>query len=522
MALSTICREVPMPNNRLSMRQIREVLRLRLGCRRNKHEVAAATGVSATTVLEYTQRMQRAGLSLEQALSMGDAELEATLFPPSPPPGVQRPRPDWAGVHRELGTKGVTLELLWNEYKAQHPGGYGYSWFCEQYERWRGRLPVTLRQTHAPGEKLFVDYSGKRLGIIDPDSGEVRWAELFVAVLGASNLTYAEATWTQQLPDWIGSHIRALRFIGGAPRVVVPDNLKSGVHKPDFYDPVLNRTYGEMAAHYGMAVIPARPRRPRDKAKVEAGVQLVQRWILARLRHQRLFSLDEANRAIAALLTELNARAFKKLPGSRRSSFEATERAALQPLPATEYAFAQWKPARVGLDYHVEFDGHYYSVPHALARQQVDVRATGATVEVFHRGQRVAAHARSDRGGHTTVRDHMPPNHRAATSEWNPGRLLNWAASIGPHATAVVKHLLSSRQHPEQAYRACLGVLRLGRDYGQPRLEAACARAIELKSPSYRFIASTLKNGLDAPSEPAVQAELPKQHANLRGPSYFH
>lgn len=304
--------------------------------------------------------------------------------------------------------------------------------------------------------------------------------------------------------------------------MVVPDNLKSGVHKPDFFDPVLNRTYGEMATHYGMAVIPARPRKPKDKAKVEAGVLLVQRWVLARLRHQRLFSLEEANRAIAQLLIELNTRAFKKLPGSRRSSFETTERAALQPLPPTDYPFAQWKPARVGLDYHVEFDAHYYSVPHTLARSQVDVRATSATVEVFHHGQRVAAHARSDRGGHTTVRDHMPPNHRAATTEWNPGRLLNWAASIGPHATAVIQHMLGSRQIPEQAYRACLGVLRLGRDYSPQRLEAACARAIELKAPSYRFIASTLKNGLDAQPQQAAQAELPMQHANVRGPSYYH
>ncbi|KVR67511.1 IS21 family transposase [Burkholderia ubonensis] len=513
-----------MPRTRLSMRQIKEVLRLRFVCERSQSEIARTIGASKATVWEYLDRARRAQVSYERATAMDDAALEALLFPPAPPSNRERPKPEWPTVHRELGKKGVTLDLLWNEYKAQEADGYGYSWFCEHYERWAATLPVTLRQTHAPGEKLFVDYSGNKLGIVDPHTGEIREAELFVATLGASNYTYAEATWSQQLEDWIGSHVRAFTFLGGCVEIVVPDNLKSGVHKPDFYDPILNRTYGEMAAYYGVAIIPARSRRPRDKAKVEQSVLLVQRWILARLRHQRLFSLDEANRAIATLLVGLNNKPFKKLPGCRRSAFEELDRPALRPLPERPYQFAQWKLARVGIDYHVEVVEHFYSVPYRYAREQVDVRYTRTSVEIFHRGQRIAAHARSERRGHhSTIAAHMPPNHRAATTEWNPQRLLKWAASIGPHTAAVVEHLLSGRQHPEQAYRACLGVLRLGKDYGATRLEAACSRAIDLKASNYRFIASTLKNGLESKAEAAAaQAELPLVHANVRGPSYYH
>ncbi|WP_455289862.1 IS21 family transposase, partial [Cupriavidus necator] len=389
---------------------------------------------------------------------------------------------------------------------------------------WAGALPGTLRQKHAPGEKLFIDYSGNKLAIVDPHTGEIREAELFVATLGASSYTYAEATWTQQLEDWIGSHVRALKFFGGCAEILVPDNLKSGVHKADFYDPVLNRTYGDLAKHYGAAIIPARKYRPRDKAKVEQSVLLAQRWILAKLRNWRLFSLEEANREIAVLVAEMNNKPFKKLPGCRRSAFEELDRPVLRPLPERPYQYAQWKLARVGIDYHVELAGHFYSVPFSHAREQVDVRYTKATVEIFHRGQRIAAHARNDRRGHhTTISAHMPPSHRAATTEWNPQRLLKWANDIGPHTAAVVEHLLGGRQHPQQVYRSCLGILRMAKDYGGERLEAACCRAIDLKAPSYRFIASTLKNGLENKAEAAkAQAELPLLHANVRGPSYYH
>jgi transposase len=515
-----------MANVRLTMRKIREVLRLHFECDRNQREIADAVGASTTTVWHYLRRTRLAGLSwpLPPELLTDDAALEARLYPPPARREPTRGMPDWPTVHREIGRKGVTLDLLWQEYKAQHPDGCGYSWFCKAYQEWAQRLPVTMRQTHVPGQKLFVDYSGKKLGIINPDTGEVREAELFVAALGVSGFTFAELTWTQQLPDWIGSHVRAFAFYDGLVEILVPDNLKSGVHKPGFYDPDINPTYQEMARHYSVAVIPARSKKPRDKPKAELSVLLVQRWVLARLRNQRFFSLGEANRAVAALLGDLNNRPFKKLPGSRRSVFDEIDRPALRPLPEQPYQYAEWKVARIGPDYHVELDQHYYSVPYRYAREQVDVRHTTNTVEIFHRGQRIAAHGKSARRRyHTTIDAHMPPEHLAVAKGWDPERLRNWAADIGPHTAAVIQHLLGARKHPQQSYRTCLGVLRMGKDYGRDRLEAACRRAIDLKAPNYKFIDSTLKNGLDREPEPATgQADLPLVHANVRGPSYYH
>jgi transposase len=491
-----------MANVRLTMRKIREVLRLHFECDRNQREIADAVGASTTTVWHYLRRTRLAGLSwpLPPELLTDDAALEARLYPPPARREPTRGMPDWPAVHREIGRKGVTLDLLWQEYKAQHPDGCGYSWFCKAYQEWAQRLPVTMRQTHMPGQKLFV------------------------AALGVSGFTFAELTWTQQLPDWIGSHVRAFAFYDGLVEILVPDNLKSGVHKPGFYDPDINPTYQEMARHYSVAVIPARSKKPRDKPKAELSVLLVQRWVLARLRNQRFFSLGEANRAVAALLGDLNNRPFKKLPGSRRSVFDEIDRPALRPLPEQPYQYAEWKVARIGPDYHVELDQHYYSVPYRYAREQVDVRHTTNTVEIFHRGQRIAAHGKSARRRyHTTIDAHMPPEHLAVAKGWDPERLRNWAADIGPHTAAVIQHLLGARKHPQQSYRTCLGVLRMGKDYGRDRLEAACRRAIDLKAPNYKFIDSTLKNGLDREPEPATgQADLPLVHANVRGPSYYH
>lgn len=513
-----------MANNRLSMRKITEVLRLYHECSRSHREIATAIGSSPTTVGNYLRRAQQAGITYPLPAGITDDEINARLFPPLLPADIVRSEPDWQWVHRELRKKSVTLDLLWQEYKSDHPDGYRYSWFCEQYRTWAGRLPVTMRQTHTPGEKLFVDYAGQTVPIIDGMSGEIRQAQIFVAVLGASSYTYVEATWSQALPDWIGSHVRAFEFMGGIPELVVPDNLKSGIKHPSFYDPELNPTYADLAAHYGVAILPARVRKPRDKAKVECGVLVVERWILARLRNQRFFNLGEANRAIAELLNDLNRRAFKKLPGCRHSVFVELDQPALKPLPADRYQYAEWKVARAGIDYHVEVKEHYYSVPYRFAKLELDVRYTDVTVEVFHRGKRIAAHARSFlKWKHTTLDSHMPPEHQAVAG-WDDKRLLNWAQDIGQHTQAAVQHMLKGRRHPQQSYRACMGVLRLSKEFGNQRVEAACARALKLNAANYRSINSILKNGLDRQDTTAnsPQSSLPLTHTNVRGSEYYH
>jgi transposase len=440
-------------------------------------------------------------------------------------PRPRRPekRDNYLDNYRELRRKGVTLSLLWHEYKAAHPEGFQYSWFCDQYRAWAGKLDVVMRQEHRAGEKLFVDYAGQTVEVVDRHTGEVRQAQIFVAVLGASNYTYAEATWTQQLPDWIGAHVRAFEFLGGTSEVVVPDNLRSGVSKAHRYEPDLNPTYAELARHYGVAVLPARARRPRDKAKAEVAVQMVERWILAVVRHRSFFSLAELNREIARLLERLNTRPFKKLPGSRRALFEQLDRPALRPLPAQPYVFAEWKKVRVNIDYHVEVDGHYYSVPYPLVRKQLEARFTARTVECFYKGQRVASHLRSPlKGRHTTVGEHMPASHRHY-AEWTPQRLIRWAEKTGPATAAVIQTIIERRVHPQQGFRSCLGILRLGKGFGEERLEAACRRALRLGACSYKSIESILRQGLDRKALPEPQEqELSIEHTNLRGSQYYH
>jgi transposase len=506
------------------MRKIKEVLRLKWAQGLSNRRIAAACGIGRPTVSEYLRRASEAGLTWPLPANLDDAHLERLLFPPPPAlPANARGIPDWAAIRQELKHKSVTLFLLWQEYRQANPDGYQYSWFCEHYRAWRGKLDVVMRQDHRAGEKLFVDYAGQTVPIIDRLTGEIREAQIFVAVLGASNYTYAEATWSQSLPDWIGSHVRTFRFLGGVPELVVPDNLKSGVSKAHRYEPDANPTYQDMAAHYGVAVFPARVRRPRDKAKAESGVLVVERWILAALRHRQFFSLVELNSVIGELLEKLNKRAFRKLPGSRREHFEQLDRPALQPLPAEPYVYAEWKKARVHIDYHVAVEGHYYSVPYALIKREVDVRITRNTIECFHRGNRVASHVRSHhKGRHTTDPSHMPESHRQA-GEWSPQRLMRWAAKTGPATEKLIQTVLGSRKHPQQAYRSCLGILRLGKAYGDDRLEAACRRALTLGSCRYKSIESILKHRLDEqPLEEQQELALPDSHDNIRGPAYYH
>ena len=513
-----------MPAKRLSMRKIKEVLRLKWAKELSNRQIARICGIGRPTVAEYLRRAEAAGLTWPLPAGLDEAALERRLFPPPPAlPARARGVPDWAVVHRELKRKGVTLFLLWQEYREAHPEGYQYSWFCEHYRAWQGKLDVVMRQDHRAGEKLFVDYAGQTVPIVDRTTGEIREAQIFVAVLGASNYTFSEATWTQGLPDWIASHQRCFAYLGGVPELVVPDNLKSGINRAHRYEPDVNPTYQDMAEHYGVAVLPARVRRPRDKAKVETGVQVVERWVLAALRHRTFFSLAELNAAIQSLLEKLNNRPFRRLPGSRRKHFECLDQPALRPLPAEPYVYAEWKKARVHIDYHVAIDGHYYSVPHALIKKQLDVRITAQTVECFHRGQRVASHRRSYlKGRHTTVPNHMPEAHRQA-SDWSPERLARWAAQTGPATEKLILTVLGARKHPQQAYRACLGILRLGKTYGETRLEAACRRALILGSHSYKSIASILKHRLDdRPLTEQQELILPEDHDNIRGPSYYH
>jgi transposase len=503
------------------MRKIHEVLRLHFEHGRSKREIARIIDASPTTVSDYLARAKVAGLHYPLPADLDDAALERRLFPPSEPSSVKRPAPNWPAVHNELRRKGVTLELLWQEYKAEQVDGLQYSAFCDHYRRWRQQLTLSMRQTHTPGERLFVDYAGQTVGVTNGTTGEIRDAQIFVAVLGASNYTYLEATWSQQLPDWIGSHVRALEFFGGCTELWVPDNLRSGVTKASRYEPDLNPTYHDLAEHYGVAVLPARARRPKDKAKVENGVLVITRWVLARLRHQRFFSLNELNRVLRTLLLDLNRRPFKKLPGCRASAFAEMDQPALRPLPQRRYEYAEWKVARVGIDYHVEIDGHYYSVPCEHARVQVDVRVTKATVEVFQRGQRIASHAYCTvKGRHTTIDAHMPAAHREVAG-WNAATLTERAAAIGPRCAVLVERLLHQRRHPQQAYRSCLGVLSLGQRYGVERLEAACARALKHGAASWKSVQAILKNGLDQQPQGVQRTlDLP-EHENLRGAAYY-
>lgn len=513
-----------MPAKRLSMRKIQEILRLKYGHGLSNRDIAKSTTTSRSTVADYLLRASAAGISWPLPAGMDEEQLERLLFPSAT--GCirrDRPAPDWPEVHGELRRKGVTLALLWHEYKEKNPDGYQYSWFCQQYEQWHGTIDLVMRQEHRAGEKLFVDYAGSTVAIVDQTTGEVRQAQIFVAALGASNYIFIEATWSQGLADWVGSHVRAFEFLGGVTVAVVPDNLKSGISKACYYDPEINPTYQEMASHYGVVVLPARIREPRDKAKVETAVQIVERQILARLRNHTFFCLAELNREIRKLLVELNSKPFQKLSGSRQSMFATVDRPALKPLPSLPYQFAEWKKATVHIDYHLEVDGHYYSVPYQLVKKQLDVRFTATTVECFHKGERVASHRRSSiKGRHTTVKEHMPPRHRQYLG-WTPERFLRWAGKIGPQTAKLAEKIIASRVHPQQAYRTLLGIMRLGKSYTEPRLEAACGRALAIGAVSFRSVESILKTGLDGKPLPDDEGRsAPVSHDNIRGSQYYH
>jgi len=513
-----------MPNERISMSKLKQLIGLQ-SSNLSVRALSRALGLSVGAVSKYLRALRACRIEAEEAEKLSEVELERRVFGVAPGKSATRAAPDCAWMHGELKRhRHVTLQLLWEEYSAEHgAAAYQRSAFCQIYRDWEKRLKRSMRQRHFAGEKMFVDYAGRTVPIYGY-GGEVAFqAHLFISALGASGCAYAEATRSESLPDWLGSHVRALEFYGAAPTIIVPDNPKVGVTRADRYEPDLQRSYEEMAGHYHCVVIPARPYRPKDKSRVELSVLLTYRWILARLRHQRFLSLDDLNAAIRELLPILNDRPFQRLPGSRRSVFEALDRPAMRSLPATSYVFAEWKELTVAFDYHVDIDRHYYSVPHALVGHTAWARFSAASVEVFFRGERVATHVRSyQRGVHTTIADHMPKSHRAH-AEWSPRRLIQWGESIGAATGAVVEHLLRSKPHPEQGYRACLGLLSLSREYGEQRLETASALALRLSSPTRKSVKSILESGRDLPraqSEP-LALEMP-MHGNVRGPDYYH
>lgn len=511
-----------MAAEKLPMRKIKDILRQKWLLGRPHRQIVQALGVGIGSVTGVLERAARAELSWEVVEQLSEVELEVRLYPVSSKP-VHAPLPDPAALDLELKKQGVTLQLLHLEYRERCPDGYGYTQFCGHYRDWKKKQRLVMRQVHRAGEKMFTDYAGKKPQWIDPMTGEIHVAELFVAVLGASNYTYAEATESQKIADWIGSNTHALEYFGGVPTLTVPDQLKSAVTKASAYEPEIQRNFEQWATHYGTLVLPARPRRPRDKAKVEVGVQVVERWILARLRHQRFFSLAELNARIAELLEDLNARLMRRYGKSRRELFDALERAVLKPLPAERFECAAWSRARVHIDYHVEVLHHYYSAPFQLVHQDVDVRLTQNAVELFLKGERVATHARSSQRGHfTSVAAHMPKAHQKHL-EWSPTRLILWAKKIGPMTSVLVEAILADRPHPEQGYRSCLGLMRLARGYGSERMEAASARALAVRARSYKHVASILKHGLDRlPLVERISNPTPAaDHENLRGQTYY-
>ena len=505
------------------MRQLRQTLRLHLESGLSLREVSRVLGIGKTTIGDIVRNARAAGVDWAVAHTLSDEQLEARLYRPAAPRAARHLEPDYAHIHQELKRAGVTLQLLWEEYARANPLAYKYTSFCIKYREWAMTLKRSMRQLHVGGEKLFIDYAGQTVPIVDAGTGEIRPAQIFVAALGASSYTYACATATQTACDWVGSLIGALEFIGGVPRLIVPDQPRALIAQPDRYEPGVGRLLQEFCDHYGTACVSARPAHPRDKPKAEAAVLLVERWILARLRNRRFFSLGELNAAIGQLLVELNARPFKKLPGCRREAFERLDRPALGALPPTRMPIVRFKRARVNIDYHVELDAHYYSVPHRLVRTEVELRIGGGTVEAYAGQQRVAVHPYSAvRGGFTTTPEHMPASHRAHR-EWTPAKLVAWGEGVGAACAALVRWQMQHRPHPEQGYRACLGLRRLARTYGAERLEAACARAMSIRSPRFKTVDAILKSGMDRqPLHTApTQASLPL-HENLRGPDYYH
>ncbi len=507
------------------MRQLRDILRLRLHADLSMRQIKDSLRLSLGAVQKVISKAEAQGLDWGSIEQLDDQELARVFYPDSDTRvSKDLQLPDWVEVHQELKRKSVTKHLLWEEYTQQYPNrSYSYPQYCFLYQAWLKKQKRSMRQTHKAGDKLFVDYAGQTVPIVSGDTGEIRFAQIFVAVLGASNYTYCEATWTQGLPDWLGSHASTFDFLGGVPKLIVPDNLKSGVSKACRYDPDINPSYQQLAAHYGTAIMPARPRKPKDKAKAEVGVQIIERWILARLRHQTFFSLAELNQCIRALLVEVNNKPFRQLKGTRQQWFESLDKPALAPLPKYAYQYTDIKTVKVNVDYHIQYEQHLYSVPHHLVGEKLELHAKDRLIELYFHHQRVTSHVRQTRPGTTTQAEHMPVRHEKH-HQWTAGRLMNWAKDLGDDVLLWVQALLKQKQHEQQAYRVCLGLLNLSRSYPAKRLNNACAIANQHSLYRLKQIKSILQSHQDQllPESKEQLTLLPQSHENIRGPKSFH
>ncbi|MFA5508236.1 MAG: IS21 family transposase [Vulcanimicrobiota bacterium] len=511
------------------MRVIREILRIRFEFGSGHREIGRAVNKSPSTVGLCLSKFEAAGLSWPLPYDLSDEELEMRLYPAPPvlDDDEVRPEPDWEYVARELHKKHVTLNLLWKEYQKAHAdeNPYQYTWFCDQFREWESRKSVTMRQNHKAGEKMLVDWAGTKVPILNDKTGEVTEASIFVATLGLSSYTYVEAFENEQTPAWIAGHTNACQHFGGVGEITVPDNAKTGVTKADYCEPEINPVYYAWSEHYKTAIIPARRKKPKDKAKVESGVKVSGMWILAAIRNMTFYSVSELNATIWELLEDLNDKPFQKRPGSRRSWFEEQEKAALKPLPAEPFEIFEFKKARVAPDYHVQVEGHFYSVPFTLVKEILEVRIRPRIVQFFHRDRMVAVHRRSAAlGAHTTLHEHMPANHRHQV-EWTPERFESWALHHGASVRDFVVELMKRKQHPEQAFRSCFGLMRLAKEFGSQRLDAACLRALTLGAFRYKSVKSILKKGLDSrplPSDASPPSRSAGHHENVRGSAYYN
>ena len=514
-----------MSTERLSMRKIKEILRLKFEAKLTNRQIGRSVNLSPGTVCRYLQDATVKGITWEIAKTLDEELLEEKIFGISEEKFGRLVMPDWLYIHKELQKKGVTKQLLWNEYRSQHDDkAYRYSQFCMHYRNWQRSQRLSMRQQHKAGEKLFVDYAGQTIPIYSTDDSQIRKAQIFIAVLPVSNYVFAEAVYSQELVNWIESHVRVFNFLGGVPEIVVPDNLRSAVTKACKYDPDINPTYQQLACYYQFSIIPARPRKPKDKAKVEVSVQIVERWILAKLRDKKFFSLGELNQQVQILLKDLNHRRFSKLPGSRYTMFIELDKPNLKPLPAVPYEYKEIKVKKVSPDYHVEVEGSYYSVPHGLISKKVETQTTCSIVSIFYKGKQVAVHALSQCKGHyATLTEHMPPQHKFF-KEWSPERFIRFAEKIGCNTKEVVQAILSLRQHPEQGFKTHQGFLALTKQYSESRLELACQRAMKIGAVSYKSIQSILKNGLDNLTLDGQKQSSSSQiayHDNIRGSQYY-